>query len=166
MEEGLRCASTIPLIERQCDHDTVVLGHHFPKGTTFFFLNRGPSFTAPPHSIHESLRSSSAKTTSRSEWDPNDMNLFRPERWLDESGNYDSTAGPVLPFGLGTRGCYGRRLAYLEMRIVVTLMIWNFHLLPPSKELSGYEAVETLTYKPKNCYVRLQTTGLADGLLA
>jgi cytochrome P450 len=91
------------------------------------------------------------------------MDAFRPERWLDESGDFDSQAGPTIPFGLGTRGCYGRRLAYLEMRIVITLLIWNFELQSCPKEVSSYDTKETLTLKPQQCYVRLRQTGLADG---
>jgi cytochrome P450 len=55
------------------------------------------------------------------------MSNFSPERWLvnDETTGiwvYDATAGPVFPFGLGMRGCFGRKLAYYELRIVITLI--------------------------------------------
>lgn len=168
MEEGLRCSNTFNFLERQVDQDTELLGHHFKKGTIFIFFNRGPSFTEPAHDIDEKLRSASGAqakgaSASRTEWDHGDMDAFRPERWLDQKGQYNSTAGPSLPFGNGTRGCYGRRLAYLEMRILLTLVTWNFELQSTPKELSTYDAVEQLTYRPKQCFVKIKSTGLSDG---
>ncbi|EJT67975.1 hypothetical protein GGTG_14448 [Gaeumannomyces tritici R3-111a-1] len=65
-----------------------------------------------------------------------------------------------MPFGLGTRGCFGRRLAYLEQRVSLTLLVWSFELSPCPPELSGYAAVDGLTHRPKQCYVRLRPTGL------
>jgi cytochrome P450 len=63
------------------------------------------------------------------------MHTFYPERWLvqgDGSASekdglvFDSTAGPTMPFSLGVRTCYGRRLGYLEMCIMVALLVFNF----------------------------------------
>jgi cytochrome P450 len=87
------------------------------------------------------------------------MAAFTPERWMqDENGNptFDALSGPSLTFGLGTRGCYGRKLAYVEMRLIFTLIIWNFELLPCPPELSGYEAITGVTRKPQKAYARLQ----------
>lgn len=68
----------------------------------------------------------------------------------------ESSCGPSLPFGLGQRGCYGRKLALLELRIVFTLLIWRFDLGKCPEDLSGYAAVESLTHKPKQCFVSLR----------
>lgn len=48
----------------------------------------------------------------------------------------------------------GRKLALLEMRIVLTLTLWNFELLETPEKLSGYAAVNVLTYQPQQCYIR------------
>jgi len=83
---------------------------------------------------------------------------FRPERWLTtENGEeiYDSMAGPVLLFGAGPRGCYGKKLAYLEMRMIVIMLVWNFVLGKCSEELSSYDSTDKLTGQPKQCYVKL-----------
>lgn len=169
IEEILRLASTLPVLDRQTSRDTELLGYHIPKGTILMMLNRGPSFTEPGFAVDEKLRSPTCKAAGREkgvrQWDKEGMDVFAPERWLlteenAETGQqrevFDSSAGPTLPFGLGTRGCFGRRLAYLELRIMITLLVWQFRLGRCPEELSGYRAVETLTHKPKDCYVRLE----------
>lgn len=51
-------------------------------------------------------------------------NQFIPERWLREGGeeyqSKDANPFVFLPFGFGPRSCIGRRLAQLEMEILLT----------------------------------------------
>lgn len=165
VEEMLRLAHTAVVQERQAKEDTVVLGHLVPKGTNVLIPNRGASFTEPAFDIAEALRSPTCQTAAKERgpraWDPEDMDKFQPERWLSmtEGGDetFDSSAGPTLPFGLGLRGCFGRRLAYIELKLLVTLLVWTFEFLPCPEELSSYEDIEGLTRKPKQCYVSLKT---------
>ncbi|VUC25152.1 unnamed protein product [Clonostachys rosea] len=164
IEEILRLANTLPILDRQTNTDTTLFGHHIPKDTILLMLNRGPSFTEPGFQVDERLRSASCQTSKSPvglrQWSPDDMDKFMPERWLrtesDGSLTFDSTSGPSLPFGLGTRGCFGRRLGYMELRIMVTLLVWEFKMGQCSSELSGYGAIEALTHKPKQCYVKLE----------
>ncbi|OLN97437.1 Cytochrome P450 3A11 [Colletotrichum chlorophyti] len=167
IEEIIRCSGTVNSIQRVATVDTEVLGHRIPKGTQINMLGRGPSMCQPAFRLDENLRSSSSKKAAvgghvRS-WDEDtDMAAFIPERWLRLSENgegpmvFDPLSGPLLTFGLGTRGCYGRKLAYVEMRLLVTLIVWNFKLLPCPKHLSGYDGVEGVTYKPQQAYARLR----------
>jgi cytochrome P450 len=130
---------------------------------------------SPGFDIDESRRSESSRAAKKDgrarEWDPEDMAVFKPERWLvpasspgqekpqegqGEQFEFDSSAGPQLAFGLGPRGCFGKRLAYLQLRIMVTLILWNFELLSCPAELSGYAAIQGVTFKPRQCYVRLR----------
>lgn len=164
VEEILRCATTIPCIDRQATADTQVLGYHVPKGTTMFILGSGPSIKSPAFQIAEQLRSESCQDAKRegryrSEWDPEHIGSFKPERWLvsaDGKAEFNRDAGPSLPFSLGTRSCYGKRLAYIQLRIFVVLIVWNFELLPCPKGLSGYHSMIDVTNKPKQCFVRLR----------
>ena len=172
VEEILRCGPTVPGTMRDCTVDTVILGHRIPKDTHVFFFNQGASFREPALPVEEKDRSPSCQATANGrgvrEWDPHGMDDFRPERWLvqgDESSEgdglvFDSAAGPTMPFGLGIRACYGRRLGYLEMRMLVALLVWNFELLPCPEELSGYAAIDGMTHKPKNSFVRLKAVRL------
>ncbi|EFQ25191.1 cytochrome P450 [Colletotrichum graminicola] len=164
IEEVLRLAHTAPVMDRQCTQDTVVLGHRIPAGTIVLMPNIGPSYTSPSFEIDEAVRNETSKQAAKDRgvrsWPADGIDVFRPERWLvtdDETGGerYDATSGPAIPFGLGTRGCFGRKLAYLELKLLVTLIIWNFELLPCAKEISTYEPVEGITSRPKHCYVRL-----------
>lgn len=166
IEELLRCSPTLPFTSRTAVRDTVVLGHAIPKGTVVFLFGvHMHGVHLPPYAIDESRRAESArnakiqgKTTGA--WDEDDMGQFKPERWLkddkDVGQRFDSMAGPSLGFGLGMRGCYGRRLAYVEMRVLIVLIVWRFSLDPCPEEVSGYGAVDGITRKPKQCYVKLR----------
>ena len=143
--------------------DTKVLGYRIPAGTDVYMLSNGPSFMSPGFEIEESRRNTScqaSKDKSGGVWDTADIGTFNPERWLthDEKGAevYNARAGPQLAFGQGPRGCFGKRLAYIELRIMIVLVVWNFELKKTPPELSGYEAVDKLTHRPQQCFVRLR----------
>lgn len=169
MEEILRCGGTVPGVDRVALSDTQVFGYHIPKGTSVLMSSMGPGMLEPGFDVDENRRSESsrhAKTEGRDRaWDNDDIGKFKPERWLvpapgrteiDDDSCFDSAAGPLLVFGLGIRGCYGKRLAYLELRTLLTMIIWNFELLRCPDELSGYAAIAGVTYRPKQCYARLR----------
>ncbi|KAI1135157.1 cytochrome P450 [Hypoxylon sp. FL0543] len=160
VEEIIRCSLTESAVMRTAMMDVNVLGHRIPKGTEVFFMGNGPSVFMPAFDIDDSIRSPNFDTTKDrvGSWDPKDMGSFKPERWLvDEEGRsvFDPAAGPLLTFGLGERGCYGRKLSYIEMRIFLTLIIWNFELHKCPPELSGYEAYDKMTHGPAQCFVKL-----------
>lgn len=159
MEEILRVASTVPLVDREVVQDTDLLGYHVPKGTQVFFANTGPSILTPAFDIDDSKRSPHARQGKTRTWADEDIGMFKPERWLaEEDGSevFDSQAGPTMPFSLGLRGCFGRRMAYLELRLLLTMIVWSFELLECPADLSGYEAVDGVVHGPKTCFVRLQ----------
>ncbi|KAI0554688.1 cytochrome P450 [Xylaria curta] len=137
--------------------NTVILGHEISKETMVLLLSVGPDYHYPPIPIPEHVRSPSSR--DKRSWDPSDMHLFKPDRWLKtvENGNvvYDSRSGPMMAFGLGPRGCFGRRLAYLEIRIVLALLVWNFEFHKLSDELSSRESYSLITKSPVRCYVSL-----------
>ncbi|KAI1120036.1 cytochrome P450 monooxygenase [Nemania abortiva] len=165
MEETLRCCGTAPVVDRVAMHDTELLGHHIPKGTVVTCLVTGPSMMTPSFDIDMSRRAPSSQAAIREgrqrTWDPQDISAFNPSRWIkkynDENGvKFDPASGPQLAFGLGVRGCYGKRLVYLEMRIVLTLILWNFELLKCPLDLSSYHSKLITTNEPIQTYVRLR----------
>jgi cytochrome P450 len=173
IEEFLRCSGTVPMVDREALCDTELLGRRIPKGTVVLLLGQGASMRSPAFDIDPSLRRQTSEGTWAGEkeraWDPDGINEFDPERWLvasssDGSGakEFDGTAGPQLAFSLGPRGCYGKRLAYLELRILLSLIVWNFELLQCPQELSGYEGIAGITRKPVQCYVRLRMVNLGQ----
>ncbi|KAK4939050.1 hypothetical protein LTR10_020624 [Elasticomyces elasticus] len=163
LEEVIRTACIFPAVQRTATVDTTVLGHHIPKGTDVFLLQLGPGYFLPPFPIPDSQRHESSLKAHYQvgAWTPDadDMKSFRPDRWLviDADGHqvFDAQAGPHLAFGLGPRGCFGRRLAYLQLRIILVLIVWNFELLPIPANLNSFDAIDVLTTQPEQCYVRL-----------
>ncbi len=164
IEEMSRIAQLFNAVVRTAMTDTTILGHTIPKGTEVFLMSNGPGYLSPPLPVDDTKRSESSLNAKNQvgQWTPDeeDMKTFRPERWLvtgeDGKEEFDAHAGPHLAFGLGPRGCFGRRLAYLQMRIILVMMIWNFELKETPAAVSGWEALAKLARHPRQCYVRLE----------
>ncbi|KAJ4291290.1 hypothetical protein N0V88_006293 [Collariella sp. IMI 366227] len=54
--------------------------------------------------------------------------VFHPERWLGDPAFASDHKEAFQPFHLGPRNCLGKNLAYIEMRLVLTRVLWNFDL--------------------------------------
>jgi cytochrome P450 len=116
--EALRVSGTASSVNRDTTCDTVVLGHHLPKGTQvclpIALIQRYESENYRPISDGlEGIRSESSRKGGRKEgyWSADDCAEFRPERWIMPDGSFNVNAGPWFPFSLGFRGCFGQRLA-------------------------------------------------------
>lgn len=164
VEEVLRHANTIAFVVRRAQQDTTVLGRHIPKDTDVFLMANGAGYLEPSIPVKDEQRSPGARrSTSRAltgAWDEADISVFRPERWLKmdaDTGSevFDIMSGPTLAFGLGPRGCFGRRLAVQALKIQFALILWHFDLLKCPAELSGYNAIQRFAREPTQCYVRL-----------
>ncbi|KAK8060114.1 hypothetical protein PG996_010044 [Apiospora saccharicola] len=91
----------------------------------------------------------------------NDLAYFEPRRWLvrDEATGkevFDSRALLSLAFGGGYRGCAGRKLATMEFRIVVTLLILNFEIQELPQKYKCLSATEKLFREPDMPYAKLR----------
>lgn len=160
MEEVLRLTSPVKAVVREATVDTRVLGHAIPRGTSIFINIEGASMTSAAIPVDETLRSDSCRShPRRGDWDGADPAAFRPERWIareeDGTETFDMQAGPLLSFGGGIRGCFGRRLAYLEFRIIMTLLSWSFEFLPVPDQFASFTPRDFMISKPNICYVRL-----------
>ncbi|KAH8646268.1 cytochrome P450 [Xylariales sp. PMI_506] len=164
IEEGLRVRQPVRLGHREAMVDTVILGRNIPKGTTIIFCSSGPGFKRPAIPVDDVLRSESSRTKFHGgAWNPDDLHLYIPERWLTMEGQGDSSnpvfnpnAGPFLAFSMGPRGCFGKKLAYLEIRMMTVLLVWNFRFRKLEGEIANYDEKEGITSFPKNCYVLLE----------
>ncbi|RGP79802.1 hypothetical protein FLONG3_2116 [Fusarium longipes] len=60
---------------------------------------------------------------------------FVPERWLGDPLYANDSRAVLQPFSMGPRDCIGKNLAYVEMRLILTRLLWKFdlELLPESK---------------------------------
>ena len=175
MEETLRFKSVVAILVRRATCDTQILGFPIPKDTDVMMCTVGPSITEPAQDIPEGLRSEAcreAKDRSPA-WNNDDIHEFRPERWLrrerrsptEEKGEqatgaehevFDAMAGPVLALSVGLRGCFGRKLAYLQQRTMITLMMWHFEFLPLREGLNRDKFAESMVNLPVDCFVKLK----------
>ena len=124
LQEGLRLCPTIPDgMRRQVPKGgAVVAGCWLPENTVV---------------------SVSQWATYQSSGNFSSPKAFAPERWLEDSkqSSYISDKKEAFqPFSLGPHNCPGRSLAYLEMRLILARLVWNFNLETPSAmELPRWE---------------------------
>jgi cytochrome P450 len=164
VEEILRHANTIAFVVRRAMQDTTVLGRVIPAGTDVFLMANGAGYLKPALGVKDGERSPGARVVGGKAltglWEDGDIGAFKPERWLKREGEggqevFDGTAGPSLPFGLGPRGCFGKRFALQGLKIQFALIVWHFHLLKVPQELNSYDAVQKFAQEPTQCFVRL-----------
>jgi len=87
---------------------------------------------------------------------------YIPERWLDKEFDTDYKKA-AQPFSLGPRGCIGRHLSYLEMRLILGRLLWNFDVESvdgawqwnPEGEMKNMRAFMTWEKPDLNVKVRL-----------
>jgi cytochrome P450 len=166
IEEMLRLNAVTVTREAMCD--TTILGCPIKKGTQVFFVSNGPGFLSPSIPVDDTKRSETSRAAKlKGTWDETqDLTIFIPERWLvrknDGDGlgendvEFDGAAGPQLVFGLGPRACWGRRLAHMEMKTVIAMLVWNFELLPTPPVISSHAGLEGIARVPQQCYLRLR----------
>lgn len=101
LEEGMRIFPSIPtgLVRSVPVGGDTVAGEWLPGGTTV------------------SVHAWSATHTDRNWSKPEE---FIPERWMNEEGtNSVDRRDASQPFSLGPRGCIGRHLSYMELRLIL-----------------------------------------------
>lgn len=89
-----------------------------------------------------------------------DPDSFIPERFLDTPESKEKYGRDVKkaaqPFSLGPRGCIGRNLTYVELRLILGALLWNFDLefadgaalWDPKDEFKGLRAFNTWEKSP------------------
>ncbi|KAF9875733.1 cytochrome p450 [Colletotrichum karsti] len=82
---------------------------------------------------------------------------FHPERFLEDPEYASDKREALQPFHVGPRNCLGRNLAYVEMRIMLARLIWNFDLLlaDDSQDWMEKQMIYVLWAKgPLNVYLK------------
>ncbi|XP_003741296.1 probable cytochrome P450 49a1 [Galendromus occidentalis] len=104
LKESLRLFPSITGVYRKFDKDVVFSGYNVPKGTVvfadFYITGRNPKYFEEPEK-------------------------FKPERWLKKGEGH---AYGSLPFSFGPRMCLGRRVAELELWVLMIKLMQNFRL--------------------------------------
>uniref|UniRef100_A0A8H7NLZ0 Uncharacterized protein n=1 Tax=Bionectria ochroleuca TaxID=29856 RepID=A0A8H7NLZ0_BIOOC len=57
------------------------------------------------------------------------LESFIPERWLGDGRFLSDKKEALRPFSYGPRNCIGKNLAYVEMRVILARIIWEFDLV-------------------------------------
>uniref|UniRef100_A0A4W2C5Y6 steroid 11beta-monooxygenase n=1 Tax=Bos indicus x Bos taurus TaxID=30522 RepID=A0A4W2C5Y6_BOBOX len=102
LKEDLRLYPVGITVEEQVSSDLVLRNYHIPAGVSevlLYSLGRNPTVFARPESYH-------------------------PQRWLDRQGS--GSRFPHLAFGFGVRQCLGRRVAEVEMLLLLHHVLKNF----------------------------------------
>ncbi|TNN68535.1 Sterol 26-hydroxylase, mitochondrial [Liparis tanakae] len=109
VKEALRMYPVVPMNARViAEKDVTVGGYQFAKKTSFAFCHYAISHDedAFPEPF-----------------------AFKPERWLRD-GRKRPHPFASIPFGFGVRGCVGRRIAELEMYLVLFALVRQFDIKP------------------------------------
>lgn len=164
IEESRRLTPFV--IVREASQDLDILGRRVPKGSQCMMVSAGPGITLPSVPVEDATRSPTSKAAKPwGKWDESrDLKFFEPERWLvaregDPDGrgyDFDPAAGPQLGFGMGTRQCWGRRLAQLAIRVIISLVVWEFEFLEIPDHLGGYAGIDGISREPVNAYARMR----------
>ncbi|TLD11447.1 hypothetical protein PspLS_11952 [Pyricularia sp. CBS 133598] len=131
IREGLRIypaiPSTVPRVTPK--EGSVIFGEHVPANTKLDIWQW-------PMSLSEEYF--------------RDANKFVPERWLGDPKYESDCREASQPFSVGPRDCLGKNLAYGEMRIILTRLIWNFDMRLADDSLNWHDGqkVYILWFKP------------------
>ncbi|RWS29023.1 cytochrome P450 315a1-like protein [Leptotrombidium deliense] len=115
IKETLRMYPIAPFLSRILAKDIILGGYHIPKGK---------------------LIAMSIYTTGRDEKYFEKPNTFKPERWIRNTVRSQErhNAYACLPFGHGVRSCIGRRVAEVQMQLLLAKTVQKFKLYPESEK--------------------------------
>ena len=117
VKETLRLYPVVFALPRMLTEDLILSGYRVPAGTeidiAYYAMGRNEKLFDDP-------------------------NCFKPERWLrNERNRMQDIPDPFasLPFGFGKRMCIGRRLAELELYLILSRIIQEFRIGYPENEV-------------------------------
>lgn len=96
-------------------------------------------------------------------------NEFMPERWINDNKKSEkiglqatlakaTLSDDYLPFSLGKRNCVGRKLALLEIRVIILQVLKEFEVCLPDKMTDDFQETPYLglTLFPKDVYLKFK----------
>uniref|UniRef100_A0ACD5ZB98 Uncharacterized protein n=1 Tax=Avena sativa TaxID=4498 RepID=A0ACD5ZB98_AVESA len=126
IKEVLRLHLPAPLIPRMTRQDCKILGYDMPNGTVvlvnIFSVSRDPKYWKNPEE-------------------------FLPERFADDSVDYNGTNFEFTPFGAGRRQCPGMLFATSTLEIALANLIYHFDWVLPAP--GGASPAESLDMSEK-----------------
>ncbi|EXK80500.1 hypothetical protein FOQG_14994 [Fusarium oxysporum f. sp. raphani 54005] len=133
IEEGHRLFPPAPFgLPRVCPPGAMIDGCAVPEGTVV--------------SVDSFTMSHDARNFS-------DPDVFRPERWVG-GGTRDNLAAS-RPFSIGRRACLGFKIAYMEARTILVMMVYTYDWELVNPDLRWFEEVRFhMTWKKPELLVR------------
>jgi cytochrome P450 len=109
IDEAMRISPPVPgLLARETVNDCTIDGQKLPEGT---------GVGVPIYTIHHNP-----------EYFPEPF-TYKPERWLDsDTATLEKARSAFNPFSLGARGCIGKSVAYMELRLAIARLVWKFDM--------------------------------------
>lgn len=168
MKESLRLFPPVPAIGRKVGRDVRLT---FPDRKVDGRSNHNGSSSSSSYNYLIPAGSNVVVDIYRIHRDGNffrEPDSFIPDRFLaNEEGEGDNqvfqqpSEGAFLPFSLGQRSCVGSRLAYMEMKIILTHVLKRFHVtsLTPLDEL---ELSTEIVLKPSRPDIFMKFTERRD----
>jgi cytochrome P450 len=111
IDEALRLAPPVAgILHRQiiAKEGSTIDGEHLPEGiivgTPIYSIHHNSAYYKDPFS-------------------------FTPERWLHSHSSEEEVSkaqSAFTPFSIGARGCIGKSVAYMELRIVIARLVWGY----------------------------------------
>ncbi|CAL8124694.1 unnamed protein product [Orchesella dallaii] len=125
LAETHRLGSVAPLLGPRVAGTDTFCGSYFIRKGTYIIANMHGVFRDKKH------------------W--KDPENFRPERFLDNGGNFKNDNW-LKPFGFGKRACLGEPLASMNLLYYVTILLQNFSFFPaPNESMPSTEPVVGVT---------------------
>jgi cytochrome P450 len=122
IDEAMRLCPPIPaILPREVLPGGIIIdGHYFPSGTDIgvppFAVMRNPLYYPDPLQ-------------------------YKPERWIEgESATAESielTQSAFCPFSVGPRACIAKNLAYVELMVATSRVLWEFDVRAVPKSRLG-----------------------------
>lgn len=126
LKESMRVTPTVTLNSRILEQDVVLSGYHVPA-QSHIILN--------PYCMGVSEKYFK------------DSSEFKPERWLRENRG-EQHAFSYLPFGHGVRMCVGRRIAEIEIYILICKLLQKYRIEYIGEPLEILQQLVSLPDKP------------------
>ena len=79
-----------------------------------------------------------------------------PERWIDPEKMEIHNAAALNPFSLGNRNCIGKYLAYVEIRLILARILFNFDIISLGNEFKWADQKAFLLWEKRPFEIALK----------
>jgi len=141
IKEGMRMYPPVPIgLPHLTPRDgSTICGHYVPPETTVA-APHWPMYYSP--------------TIFR------DPKSFVPERWMGVERYADDERSAFQPFSVGPRDCLGKNMAYHEMRLLLSKVIYNFDFqLGPDSDRDWFEQESYTLWQKKPLMIKVKSVG-------